>query len=92
MDEPLEQKEASRLAKEILENGVIRYTKHALEEMEKDNLSEADILRTLRAGCEPPEWENGQWRYRFRSYSVWAVVLFRNEELIVIITAWRKKS
>ncbi len=91
LDEPLDPVSASRLARDILENGTVSYTGHARREMAKDGLSEADIERALRSGTEPAEWEGGQWRYRFFCADVWAVVSFRNEQLLVTITAWRKR-
>ena len=90
LDEPLEVDEARKLVREILKDGTVRFTSHARKEMENDNISEAELRRALYGVCEPAEWEHGQWRYRFHSYSVWAVVLFRDEEMVVIITAWRK--
>lgn len=91
LDEPLSQASASRLARDILLNGTVRYTGHARREMANDGLSEADIERALRGGTEPAEWENGQWRYRFFCADVWAVVSFRDGQMLIIITAWRKR-
>lgn len=90
-DEPLSPEEASQLTQRILAEGTIRFTRHALEEMENDGIKEEDIQRALRGGCEPAEWLNNQWRYRFHSYDVWAVTTFRDEEIIIVITAWRKR-
>lgn len=92
MDKELKPAEARKLVREILEHGRVVYTKHAREEMEKDDLNEADIERALKGSCEPPEWEGKQWRYRFHSYTTYAVVTFRNEEIVVIITAWRAQG
>jgi len=74
---------------ERYEKGTVRYTSHALREMAKDHLNEADIERALRGAVEPAEYENGQWRYRFHSQQIWAVVTFRDGQIIVIVTAWR---
>ena len=50
----------------------------------------ADCLNVLRAGAVgPAEWENGSWRYPVstpRGYA--AVVAFRGEQLLVVVTAW----
>ncbi len=88
-DQVLTVVEARKLARLLLAEGKIRYSGHALLEMENDGLEQEEVERALRGGCEEPEWENGQWRYRFHSYGVWAVVIFRDEELLVVITAWR---
>ena len=93
MFEPdLKPTEARRLARELLVEGKIIYTGHALDEMLKDDLEAKDIELALRGMCEEGEWENQEWRYRFHSLNVWAVVAFRNDELVVIVTAWRKQQ
>lgn len=89
MPEPLSPAEASRRAKHILEHGTLRYTRHALEQMQQDHLTPHDIERALRGLVEPAEWENQQWRYRFSAFRVWAVASFRGEDLLVLVTAWR---
>lgn len=87
----LEPREARQLARRLLEEGNIIYGGHAKSEMAKDQLSEKDIERALRGICDPAEWENEQWRYRFHSYDVWAVATFEEDTLVIIITAWRKE-
>ena len=91
LEEPLSPIDTSRLVRQILENGTIIYSNHARDEMKNDGLVEADVERALLGGSEPAEWINGSWKYRFHSYQTWAVVTFRNEEIVVIITAWRTK-
>ncbi len=58
--------------------------------MAKDSLSDQDALNILRAGyCEKAEWENGSWRYTFRTARIVFIVAFRSEEEIRVATAWR---
>lgn len=92
LDEPLEPEEARSLARKLFSEGRVRYTGHALDEMEKDGLVQHDVERALHGICEPAEWTKQQWRYRFHAYDVWVVIAFRDGEIIVIITAWRKRS
>ena len=90
--EPLSEAEASRKARKAVLEGRVIYTRHALVEMGKDGLRESDIERALRGGVSPAEWENGDWRYRFSAMRVWAVVSFREEEVVVVVTAWRARQ
>ncbi len=50
MNEPLAPPDAKRLILAILENGTVTFSKHADEEMVKDNLGDADALNVLRGG------------------------------------------
>ncbi len=40
---------------------------------------------------EEPEWENGAWRYRFRTQRILLVVQFLSEDEVLVVTAWRTK-
>lgn len=76
----------------ILEEGVVTFSKHAREEMAKDRLNDQDALNVLRgAACDPAEWENGSWRYNFRTTRMVFVVAFRSETEARVVTAWRTK-
>lgn len=60
LDEPLSPPEARRLIREIIENGSVSFSKHAEEEMAKDNLTMVDVTNVLRGGVvDPGESENG---------------------------------
>ena len=89
----LDQNQARKLAREILTSGRIGFTRHAREEMEKDDLTEVDVVNVLRAGqlTEPGEMEKGTWRYRIHTARIWVVVAFRSVAELVVITAWRKR-
>ena len=89
LDEPLSEPDARKLIITILDSGVVIYSRHVREEMDKDGLNEADIEQALRGTVEPAEWENGSWRYRIHSYEV-VVVAFRSERALVVVTAWRR--
>ena len=54
------------------------------------HLTTVDCVNVLRAGVvDPPELENGTWRYRVRGGWINVVVAFRSEDTLVVITAWR---
>lgn len=92
MDEPLTPAAAKKLIKEILKSSEAAMSRHALEEMEKDNLIVGDIINVIRGGIvEEGEFENGSWRYRVRTAKIVAVVCFRSETELRVVTCWRVK-
>ena len=66
---------AHRLIRAILESGTIVWTQHARDELAGDDMTTVDAVNVLRAAVvEPPEWENGEWRYRVRTARMYVVV------------------
>ena len=92
MDEPLREADARQLIRRILEDGSVLASEHAAREMAADELTMPDCFSVLRAGwIEPPEFENGSWRYRVMTQKVVVVVAFMSESELLVVTAWRKK-
>jgi hypothetical protein len=90
LDEPLDPAAARALIRSILADGSVRFSRHALEEMQKDGLAEIDVVNVLRGGAvDPAEFENGTWRYRVRSQRIVVVIAFRSKTSLVVVTAWR---
>lgn len=92
MKEPLGPSAAKRLILGAIAEGTIVFTKHALKEMQDDDLSSVDVVNVLRGGVvDPGEHENGSWRYRVRTSRIVVVVAFRLEKVneVVVVTAWR---
>jgi hypothetical protein len=86
--EPLSNEAAKRLIREILKTGNVSFTKHALEEMEKDGLTTVDVANVLRAGVvEFCEETNRTWRYRLRTSRITVVIAFRSESALIVVTA-----
>ena len=84
--------EAKRLAREIVNNGTVEFSGHALEEMAKDELQTTDCLNLLRAGnYEPAEYVNGEWRYRVGTSRICVVLAFVSDTRLRVVTAWRNK-
>jgi hypothetical protein len=82
-----------RLLVRLLATGILAFTKHAYEEMAKDNLTEIDVRNTLRGGrVRPGELVSGTWRYRVETSRIAAVVTFRAAAHAVVVTAWRFKT
>jgi len=92
VNQPLSPTDAKRLIVDIIDNGVVTFSRHAYEEMAKDDLNDQDALNVLRAGVvEPAEPERGTWRYRVRTSRMYFVVAFRTETELRVVTAWRRK-
>ena len=72
--------------------GEVVSSKHAAEEMRKDNLTMVDCINVLRGGIvEPGELERGTWRYRVHTERIWVVVAFRSETRLTVVTARRSR-
>lgn len=90
LDEPLDPPAARALIRSILADGSVRFSRHGLDEMAKDCLSELDVTNVLRGGSvDPAEFEHGSWRYRVRTQRIAVVIAFRSETSLVVVTAWR---
>jgi hypothetical protein len=94
MKEPLNRNEAKKLIQAICLQGVVTLSRHATEELAKDDLTTVDAMNVLRGGriLEAPELENGTWRYRVHTAQMVVVVAFLSESKLRIVTAWRKKK
>ena len=90
--EPLSPPDAKRLIREILICGEVVSSRHAADEMAKDDLALIDCVNVLRGGVvEPAELERGTWRYRAHARRLWVVVAFRSETRLAVVTAWRSR-
>jgi hypothetical protein len=77
----------------ILQNGHLVFGDHALEEMDKDSMTEQDVRNVLRAGFpDPPEMENGEERYRVHTQRMCVVCAFRSTDELRVVTAWRNHN
>ena len=91
LDEPLSPSDVKRLIRIVLESGHLEFSAHARNEMMHDELSELDIINVLRGGWPSPgEIEKSTWRYRVSTPAISAVVAFRDESWLVVVTAWRE--
>lgn len=87
-------KRIATIAREHPKN--IRFSRHALEEMLKDDLMMADILNVIKSPSakilSDAELENGSYRYRLETNNIMVVLSFDTEDSLVIVTAWRKNE
>lgn len=90
MDEPVDAPTLRRILRQVLAQGNLAFTRHALQEMANDDLSEADIVNVLRAGrYDGCDFEQRSWRYRVATALMVVVVALRSEHRAVVVTAWR---
>lgn len=92
LTEPLEPQDLKRVIRAALTEGELRFTRHAYQEMENDQLVEQDIRNCLRAGrFDGCDFERSTWRYRFRTGVIMAVIAIRSLTKVVVVTAWRER-
>jgi hypothetical protein len=90
ISEQLPGSQAARLAKTIIRDGSTVFTRHARDEMKKDDLLETDVVNVISGGVinEPGELgHRGDWCYRVRTGRATVVILFRSHEEMVVVTA-----
>jgi len=90
--EPLSPPAAKALILNILANGQVTFSDHALDEMSKEDpdITEEETFAVLRGGIvEPAELRSGSWRYRVRAMGIYVVLAFRSETRAKVVTAWR---
>ena len=60
MTEPLDPAAAKPLIRRILETGTVTFSRHALQELRKDDRTTVDAVNALRGGVvDPAEFEQG---------------------------------
>lgn len=92
MQEPYSPPELRVLCQALVMHGTVRFSRHAVEEMAKDNLNEVDALNVIRGGAfEAMDLISGTWRYRIGTSIMVVVVAFPVQGRISVVTAWRKK-
>lgn len=86
-----DQHDAKRLFKEHSATLSLVLTNHAEERLLQHDMALTDCMNVLRGGVwDPPEWENGSWRYRARTQKMTVIVEIDSENLeFTIITCWR---
>jgi len=90
--EPLKEPQARKLAREIIEDGVVEFSNHSQDEMQQDQLTALDCLNLLRGGViQSGGFQNGEWRYRAATARMCVVFTFRSETCLRVVTAWRFK-
>ena len=94
----LNRNQARKLITEIAvqDPGNIRFSKHALEELGKDNLTTGDVLNVIKSPAakivDEPEMEHGSYRYRLMTNNIGVVLAFVSKTACVVVTAWRNKK
>lgn len=91
LDEPLELVAARSLVRQILTSGAVHFSRHADARLDERAMSRDDCLNVLRAGeVTQAILESGTWRYRVETPRMVVMSAFRDEETLVVVTAWRK--
>ena len=88
-------KQISEMMKQHPEN--VRFSRHAIIELQKDNLTTTDVLNVLKSPdskiYKEGEWENGSYRYRLEtSYLSIVIGFWVDGSGFNIVTAWDKRK
>lgn len=93
-DEPLTREEATKQARSVFAEGVLRPSKHAKDRLKEEKMTLVDVQNIIEAGhLKHDRWltfEEASWRYRFETQRMAAVVAFNREQgVVVLVTAFR---
>ena len=75
----------------------MRFSRHALEELTKDDLTTVDGWNVLKSGdariVDEGEFEKGTYRYRIETNYIMIVVTFQSDgNGLFVVTAWDKRG
>jgi len=75
----------------------VLFSKHALAELENDDLTTTDALNILKSSdskiIDDGEFEHGSYRYRLETGNIVVVICFSsNGEHLIVVTAWDKRK
>jgi hypothetical protein len=88
--EPMDGPSLRTVLRNVLANGRLDFSKHALSQMEARNLVNQDVVNVLRAGrWESCSFENRSWRYNVATPRMVVVVAVHNANHAVVVTAWK---
>lgn len=74
----------------------IQFSRHALQELENDDLVVSDILNVIKSPdakiIGEGEYEKSSYRYRLETNRIMVVISFDTLTSFVVVTVWRKKT
>lgn len=88
---PLSPDKSKRLIRDVIQKGGVIWGRHVLEDkFPKEKLNTVDCINVMRGGTvDPPEFENGEWRYRVWTSKITVVVSLVDNSRLRVVTAWR---
>lgn len=87
--EPLNNHDARKLIRQIVQGGTVIFTVHAQTRMKERDIPESSVLHALKAGwVDGCDFECGSWRYRVMTVQITVVVAFDDETKAIVITTW----
>jgi len=93
MNEPLNDHDARQLIRKIERSGTVRISGHCIERMEQRGVSRTDIRNALKSGhVAGADFEHGSWRYQVVAWKLYVVVAFLNEQNVIVVTTWERRS
>jgi hypothetical protein len=95
----IDKNQARKLVSQIVKSSVssLVFSRHALNELENDDLSTADAMNVLKSPdakiLSDGELSNGTYRYRVETAYIMVVIAFSEDgKKIIIVTAWDKRK
>lgn len=94
----MNRQEARKLVSKIMsaEPHNVVFSRHALDELLKDELTTVDALNILKSpDAKIPhegEMEKGTFRYRLETERICLVVAFESAVKLIVVTGWRKRK
>lgn len=94
----LDRNQARKLVAKVMQQSPsnVRFSRHAMEEMEKDNLIVSDVLNVMKSPdsriINEAEFERGSYRYRLETNKITVVIAFDSPTSFVVVTAWRENG
>lgn len=92
----LQKEEARKLLARMIKGDKLNvlFSKHAREELKKDNLGIDDAISVLASTnakiLKDAEFEKGIYRYRVETTEICLIIIFNSSTELLVITAWRK--
>lgn len=96
--EPLTANDARKAIRECIRKGSVVFSSHAKKKMANRDITEPDIVNTLRCGriVDAPELVTFNWRYRIETERIAVIVTFEpfegEIEETIVISAWRYRG
>lgn len=95
----IDRNQARKLVSQIVKSQAspFIFSRHALVELENDDLTTADALNVLKSPdakiLNDAEFSNGTYRYRIETAYILVVIAFSEDgEKIIVVTVWDKRK
>jgi len=90
-DSALSPEQAAQRARGLTLDGTVAWSRRGLDRARAEGLTTVECDLVLRDGvADPARFENGRWQYRIHASRICVVVVFRDDEAVVV-DIWQKQ-